>query len=141
MDQFRGYRRSAVANNVETRQGVVLELRELNQQADHRRHKDRVSDPFTLDRLEEGLRAELRDGDLAGAERRRPEHERKVGDVKHRRRMKVDATLFIRHPIVGVVQVLENIRVGKYNPFWMPGCTARVDESQDRLRIVDGLRI
>ena len=100
-----------------------------------------MTDAFAIDRLAKTSRAELRNHDLAGAESRCREHERKVQDVKYRRRVEIHTALFVGHPVVEVVYIRQDIGVSQHNALGMAGCAASVDESQDRFRIVNGFRI
>src|SRR5438552_18517342 len=97
-----------------------------------------MSDAFALDRLAKALRAGLGNRELVGAECRSGEQEREVDDVKHRCRVEIDRAFLVRHPVVEKVAVLKAIFVTQRDTFGTAGCAAGVDESEDRLRVVDG---
>src|SRR5258707_1832810 len=97
-----------------------------------------MSDAFALDRLAEALRAELRNRHLVGAECRSGEQEWEVDDVKHRRRVEIDRAFLVWHPVVEKVDVLKDICVTQRDTFGTAGCTACIDESQDRVWVIDG---
>src|SRR4029077_9867393 len=97
----------------------------------------RVRDAFALDYLAETFRAELWDRDLACAESRRGEHERKVRDVKNRRGMQMHRTFLKREPEVGVIDVLQNIRMPDFDAFRPARCAAGVDKRQNGVWIVN----
>src|SRR5438876_12349651 len=97
-----------------------------------------MSDAFALDCLAKALRAELGNRDLVGAECRSGEQEWEVNDVKHRRRVEIDRAFLVRHPVVEKVDVLKDICVTQRDTFGTTGCAACVDESEDRLRVVEG---
>src|SRR2546428_6464508 len=100
-----------------------------------------MSDAFTFDRLAKASRAELRNRDLAGAESWGCEHERKVRDVKNRCCMEIHTAFSVRHPVVDVVYIRQNICMSQHNSLGLASCAARVDESQDRLWVVNSVRI
>src|ERR1700747_1201341 len=99
--------------------------------------KHSVCDTFALDRVAERLRIELWNSDLAGTESRRGKHERKIRDVKNRRGMQMHRTFLKREPEVGVIDVLQNICMPDLDAFRPTGCAARVDEGENRIRIVN----
>src|SRR4051794_13118082 len=96
-----------------------------------------MRNPFALDGLAEAFRAELRNSDLTSPESRRSEHERKVGDVKYWRRMEIDSTFAVTHPVVHVVQISQNIGVSECHTFGSARCTAGIDECKYSIRVVD----
>src|ERR1700675_1373534 len=97
-----------------------------------------MTDAFALDRLAKALRAELGNRHLVVAECRSGEQEREGDDVKHRRRGEIDRAFLVRHPVVEKVDVLKDICVTQRGTFGTAGCAAGVDESEDRLWVVDG---
>src|SRR4029077_13320346 len=116
---------------------MLLQLRRLGQHIDHRRHQHCVSDPFALNGLAEGLRIELWNSDLTGAESRSREHERKIRDVKNWRGMQMHRTFLKREPKVGVIDVLQNIRMPDFDAFRPARCAAGVDKRQNGVWIVN----
>src|SRR5216683_5475888 len=108
---------------------MLLEFLELSQQVDHCRHQYCLTDAFSFDRLAEAPRAKLRNRDLADAESRCGEHERKIQDVKNRRGVEMYTTFSVGHPVVEMVHIREDIRVSQHNAFGTASCSARVDES------------
>src|SRR5882724_11903924 len=98
-----------------------------------------MSDAFAGDRLAKTLRAELGNRDLVGAECRSGEQEWEVDDVKHRRRVEIDRAFLVRHPVVEKVDVLKDIFMTQRDTFGTAGCAACIDESQDRVRVVNGV--
>ena len=99
-----------------------------------------MSDAFALNRLAERLRIELWNSDLAGAKSRRREHERKIRDVKNRRRMQMHRSFLKREPKVGVIDVLQNICMPDLDAFRPASCAAGVDKGQNGVRIVNWIR-
>src|SRR6202166_4473947 len=95
MDKFRRHGRTAISQNLEAAQVIRLCLWHLRQQVQHCRHEHRVGHAFALDQLTETLRTELWNGDLARTESRCCEHGGKIGDVKNRCRMQIDAAFSI----------------------------------------------
>lgn len=85
VNELWGDGRSAIAQLRETAQIIVSQLRKLGEDIDHRRDEHGARNPLPLDRFTKELRAEARNGDLAGATAGCAEHERKIGDVKERR--------------------------------------------------------
>ena len=139
MDQLGSHGRAAVPQDLETGEVVLRDPRELRQQVDHRGDQHGVADALARDRVAEGLRAELRNGDLAGAEPRGREHHRKVRDVEHRRRVQPDAALPILHPGAEVLHGGEDGGVGQHHTLGATGRPAGIDERQDRVRVIDRL--
>src|ERR1700730_16663039 len=90
--------------------------------------------------LAEGFRAELRNRDLTSPESRRSEHERKVGYVKYWRRMEIDTTFSVTHPVVHVVHGRQNVFVRQNHAFRVSRGSASVEQSKDGFRIVNRLR-
>src|SRR6266403_1513483 len=95
-----------------------------------------MSDPFTLYRLAESLRAEFRNRYLTSAEGSSREHGRKVGDVKNGRSVEVDSALTIAHPVVEVMDVRKDIGVAHHNALRPVGCAAGIDKGQNRFWII-----
>src|SRR5579863_7132104 len=91
LNKFRCHWRTAISQNLEAAQVIRLCFLELSQQVQHRRDEHRVSYPFALYHLTETLRGELWNRDLARAESRCCEHGGKIGNVKNRCRMQIDA--------------------------------------------------
>jgi len=50
--------------------------------------------------------------------------------------MKKDGLLSVRQPVIEVMNVGEDVRVCKRSPFGISGRSARVQEHEDRVRIV-----
>src|ERR1700733_916499 len=98
-----------------------------------------MSDAFALDRLAKALRAELGNRHLVCAECRSGEQEWEVDDVKHRRCVEIDRAFLEWHPVIEKLDVLKDIGVTQCDPFGTAGCAAGVDESENRIRIVDGV--
>src|SRR5439155_2712448 len=65
------------------------------------------------------------------------EHERKIRDVKNWRGMQMHRTFLKREPKVGVIDVLQNICMPHLNTFRPASRAAGVDESENRIRIVN----
>src|SRR6266852_6332462 len=95
-----------------------------------------MRNPFARYGLAEGFRAELRNRDLTSPESRRSEHEGKVGDVKYWRRMEIDATFSVTHPVVHVVQIGQNVCVGECHTFWSARCPAGIYQCKYSIRVV-----
>src|SRR6266478_5655014 len=140
MHEFGSHWRSAISQMPKSREVILLQLRRLRQHIDHRRHQHRVSDPFALNGLAEGLRIELWNSDLTGAESRRGEHERKIRDVKNRRGMQMHRTILKREPEVGVIDVLQNICMPDLDAFRPARCAAGVDKRQNGVWMVNWIR-
>src|SRR5882724_7726805 len=136
VDQFRRHWRSAVSQDLETAQVKLPDFRELDQQIDHRRHQNGVSDALAFYGLAEGSRAELRNRDLISAECRSREHGRKIGDVEDWRRVQIDSAFWIAHPVVEIVDVRQDIGMSHYNALRPTSSPAGIDESQNRFRVV-----
>src|SRR5271154_628436 len=100
VDNFRRHWRTAVRENLDATQVKRLCFGELSQQVYHRRHQHRVCYAFACDQLTKGLRAELRNCDLARTESRCCEHRGEIGNVKNWRCMKIDAAFPVFHPII-----------------------------------------
>src|SRR6266403_339396 len=96
-----------------------------------------MRNPFALHGLAEGFRAELRNGDLTSSESRRSEHERKVGDVKYWRRMKIDTAFSVMHPVVDVVQISQNVGMSECHTFGPARSSAGIDECEYSVRVVN----
>ena len=79
-----------------------------------------MSDPFTLYRLAESLRAEFRDRYLTSAEGSSRKHGRKVGDVKNGRSVQVNSAFAVAHPVVKVTDVREHIGMAHHNALGRP---------------------
>src|SRR5258706_7083137 len=92
---------------------------------------------FALYGLAEGFRAELRNRDLTSTESRRSEHERKVGNVKYRRRMEIDTTFSVTHPIVHMGQISQNVGMSECHTLGPARGPARIDECQYSVQVVD----
>src|ERR1700686_4773395 len=110
-DKFRRHGRTAISQNFGGAQGIRFRFGYLGQQVHHCWHEHRVSYPFVLDQLTETLRAELWNCDLARTECRCCEQGGKIGDVKNRCRMQIDAAFSVSHPITEVVQVRQDVGV------------------------------
>src|SRR5580704_19345467 len=137
MDKFRRHWRAAISQNLEAAQVIRRSFGHLRQQVQHRRHEHRVSYAFALDQLTETLRAELWNCDLARTESRCCEHGGKIGNVKNRCRMQIDAAFFASHPIVEVVDVRQDVGVGYLDTLRPARRATRVDESQNRFRVIN----
>src|ERR1700722_11101392 len=129
MAKFRRHWRAAISQNIEAAQVIGLCFGKLSQQIYHRRHQHSVGHTFALDQLTETLRTELWNRDLAGTESRCCEHGGKIGNVKNWRRMKIDASFSVSHPIIEMVYVSENIGMGYHNALRPARCATGVDES------------
>src|SRR5258706_11984265 len=92
---------------------------------------------FALYGLAEGFRAELRNRDLTSPKSRRSEHERKVGYVKYWRRMEIDTTFSVTHPVVHVVQIRQNVAMSECHTFGPARRPAGIDECKYSIRVVD----
>src|SRR5258705_4065745 len=92
---------------------------------------------FALYGLAEGFRAELRNRDLTSAESRRSEHERKVGYMKYRRRMEIDTTFSVTHPVVHVVQISQDVGMSKCYTLGPARSPAGIDKCKYCIRVVD----
>src|SRR5258706_9795649 len=92
---------------------------------------------FALDRLAEGFRAELRNRDLTSSESRRSEHERKAGDVKYWRRMKIDTAFSVTHPVIHMVEISQNVGMRECHTFGPARSPAGIDECKYSIRVVD----
>src|SRR3984957_20066931 len=137
MDKFRRHWRASVSQDLEAAQVTRLCLGHLRQQVQHCGHEHRVGHAFALDQLTETLRTELWNRDLARTESRCCEHGGKIGNVKNRRRMQVDAAFHVFHPIVEVVDVHQDVGVGYHDTLRPARSTTGVDESQNRFRVIN----
>src|SRR5580704_668168 len=137
LNKFRCHWRTAISQNLEAAQVVPLCFGELSQQVQHRRDEHRVSYAFALYQLTETLRAELRNCDLARTEGRRCEHGGKIGDVKNRCRMQIDAAFPISHPIAKVIDVRENVGVSHHDALRPAGGATGIDESENCFRVIN----
>jgi len=63
---------------------------------------------------------------LANAEGRK--HEWEIQDVKNWRGVKMHAAFVIRHPVVEVVDIRQNVAVSHDHAFGMSRCAAGVDQ-------------
>src|SRR6266700_2764572 len=99
-----------------------------------------MSYALVLNRLAEMLRVKFRNRDLARTKSGRRKHERKIDDVKHRRRVKINAAFFVGGPIVEEVDVRQYVGVTHGNTLRVAGRAARVDEGQDRFGVIDCIR-
>src|SRR6266481_1315013 len=137
MDKLWRHWRAAISQNLEAAQVIRLCFGKLRQQVQHRRHEHRMSYAFALDQLTETLRAELWNRDLARSESRCCEHGGKIGNVKNWCRMQIDAAFSVSHPIAKVAEVRQDVGVSHHDPFRPAGRAARVDEGQNRFRVID----
>src|SRR6266496_5915701 len=87
--------------------------------------------------LAEGFRAELRNRDLTSPESGRSEHERKIGDMKNWRRMEIDTTFSVAHPVVHVIQISQNVGMSECHTFGPARSPAGIDECKYSIRVVD----
>ena len=140
MDQIRGDGGSAIRQPLQAAEVVFIEFWKLDQKINHRRHEHGVRDTFTLNRRTKTLRVELRNRDLARSKGRRRKHQRKIHDVKHGCRVKIDAAFFVRHPVVQEVNVGQDVGVRQRNTLGMTGRAAGVDQCQRRFGIVNRFR-
>jgi hypothetical protein len=131
-------RGSAVPQLHQTAEIIVSKALELSQDVDHRRHQDGAGDPLLLDRLAKGLWVELRNRDLTSTEGRRGKHEWEVRDVKQRRRVQIHTTFSVGQPVIDVVHIRKHCRVRERDAFRTSRRAARVDEREDRFRVVNG---
>src|SRR6266446_2778026 len=92
---------------------------------------------FALYGLAECFRAELRNRDLTSPESRRCEHKGKVGYVKYRRRMEIDTTFSVTHPVVHVVQISQNVGMSECHTLGPARSPAGIDECKYSIRVVD----
>src|SRR5713226_741580 len=137
MDKLRRHWRTAISQNLEAAQVIRLCFGDLRQQVQHRRHQHRVSYAFALDQVTETFRAELWNRDLARTESRCCEHGWKIGNVKNRCRMQIDAALSVSHPIAEVVDVRQDVGVSHHDALRPTRRAARIDESQNRFRVIN----
>src|ERR1700719_81828 len=137
MDKFRRHWRASVSKNLEAAQVIRLCLGHLRQQVQHRRYEHRVSYAFVLDQLTETLRAELRKCDLARTASRRREHGGKIGNVKNRCRMQIDAAFSISHPIAEVVELRQDCGVSHHDALRPARRAAGIDEGQYCFRVIN----
>src|SRR5258707_13334599 len=115
---------------------ILFEVCKLGKEVDHRRYHDGVGNLLISDDFTESLSIEPWQCNLAGAKRRRGEHRRKIGDMKDGGDMKINTAFAITHPIIKVMDVRKHIGVSQHHPFW-PACrAARIDKSQNRIRVV-----
>src|SRR5260370_5304924 len=119
-DKFRRHWRTAISQNLEAAQVIRLCFRHLRQQVQHSRHQDRVSYAFALDQLTETLRAELWNRALSRTESWCCEHGGKIGNVKNRRRMQIDAAFSVSHPISKEVDVPQHVAVPNHSALRPP---------------------
>src|SRR6516162_3611250 len=140
IDKFRRHWGTPISQNLEAAQVIWFCFWHLRQKVQHRRDQHRVSYAFLLNQLTETLRAELWNRDLAGAERWCCEHGGKIGNVKNWRRMKKDAAFFVSHPIIKVFDICQDIGVGYDNALRPARRATCVDESENRLRLINGFR-
>src|ERR1043166_4166572 len=103
MDKLGRGRRTSVSQPFKTCQIILLLVFELSQHIDHRWNYNRMRYAFTFDDLAKRLWTELRNRGLTCAECRRCKHERKIGDVKHRRCVEVDTAFSVTHPVVDMI--------------------------------------
>ena len=61
--------------------------------------------------------------------------------MKNRRRVEVHTGFTVRHPVVEMIDIGLDVCVGHGHAFGMARCAARIDESQDRVRVVDWVGI
>src|SRR6266404_599591 len=137
MDKLGRHWRAAISQDLETAQAIRLCFGKLRQQVQHRRHQHRVGYAFALDQLTETLRTELRKCDLARTESRCCEHGGKIGNVKNRRRMQIDAAFSVSHPITEVVKVRQDVGVRDHDALGPARRTARINESLNCYRVID----
>ena len=55
--------------------------------------------------------------------------------------MEIHTAFSVRHPVVDVVYIRQNTCVSQHNALGLASCAASVDEGQDRLRVVNRVRI
>src|SRR6267142_1386215 len=96
-----------------------------------------MGNTFALYGLAEGFEAELRNRNLTRPESRRSEHERKVGYVKYWRRMEIDTTFSVTHPVIHMVQISQNVGMGECHTFGPARSPAGIDERKYSIRVVD----
>ena len=82
----------------------------------------------------------FRNRDLARTKSRRRKHERKIDDVKHRRRVKINAAFFVGRPVIEEVDVGQHVGVTHRDTLRVAGRAARVDEGQDRFGVINCIR-
>ena len=104
---------------------------------DHRRNQNGVANVLALDSLTEALRTELWNRNLGRTERRRRKHRGKVGDVKDGCGMEKHAALGVSHPVIQMIDIGQNVSVSDHHALGMAGSSARVNKSQNRVRIIN----
>src|ERR1700722_9743643 len=137
LDKFRCHWRSAISQNLKAAQVIRLSFGRLRQQVQHCRNEHRVGHALALDQLTETLRGELWNRDLERAESRCCEHGGKIGNVKNGCRMQIDTSFSVCHPIVEVVEVLQDVGVSDHDALGPARCATRIDESEDRFRVIN----
>ena len=98
-----------------------------------------MADALAFDSLTEALRAELWNRHLGRAKRRRRKHRGKVSDMKNGRRMQIDGTLCVSHPVIKVVDIGQDVRVSHHHALGLAGRATRVNKSQNRFRIINNV--
>src|SRR5215204_7557007 len=96
-----------------------------------------MADAFPGNRLAEARCAELRDRDLARAKGRRRKEEGKIENMKNWSRVEVHTTFAVSHPVVEMINIRLDVGVGHEHALGTTGPAARVDERQNRVRVVD----
>jgi hypothetical protein len=127
LEHLHRHRRRSVADVAQRRQVVVVDLRVLQQEVEHRRRQRRRGDPVTLDELHEQLRLV-----------RLHQHDEPAAQVHQRDRVPRDVTERKGEevPIVGLRLVLDHrledgrdqVAMGEHRPLREPGGSARVDQ-------------
>jgi len=137
MNKFRGHWRTAIRQNLNAAHVIRLSFWYLRQQVQHRRDEHRVSYAFTLNQLTETLRAKPWNRDLGRTESRCRKDGGKIGNVKNRRRMQIDTSFSVSHPIAEVVEVRQDVGVSHHDALRPARRTTRIDESQNRFRVIN----
>src|ERR1700756_2942662 len=139
LDKFRRHWRAAISQNLEAAQVIRSSFGHLRQQVQHCRNEHRVGHALALDQLTETLRGELWNRDLKRTESRCCEHGGKIGNVKNRRCMQIDTAFSVCHPIVEVVEVRQDVGVSHHDALGPARCATRIDKSEDRFRVINGI--
>src|SRR5467141_4922373 len=137
VDNIRRHRRAAISQNLEAAQVIRIPLGHLRQQVYHCWHEHRVGHAFALDQLTETLRAELWNRYLARTESRCCEHGGKIGNVKNRCRMQIDAAFSVSDPIAEVVKIPQDVGVTHHDALRPARRATRIHESENRFRVIN----
>src|SRR5580704_6802530 len=139
LDEFWGHWGAAISQKLEAAQVIRFSFGHLRQQVQHCRNEHRVGHALALDQLTETLWGELWNRDLTRTESRCCEHRGKIGNVKNRRCMQIDTAFSVRHPTVEVVEVRQDVGVSDHDALGPSRCATRIDKSEDRFRVINGI--